>query len=302
MARISSASSQEAFAFGQWLSEGWSQLSKTLFNAAPRAHVPAPSVMHFAELASTPAQAFAAEARSRLREPSNLAPASSAAMAQNGAFLDLMAQISHDLRTPLNAVIGFSDVMSSELLGPVGNPRYREYADDIRSSGRLLLKAAEDTLAMTSLLTQSADRTQRAVSISALARDAWSEYAADAASRGITLSFDHETLDDVEVLAAIQPLKQAMTNLFSEAMARTSDGNGISLSAVPEDDTVRVEVLVTAPAIRPRANPGSLAMSLARTLLELQGAGLLEIEGRDGSWRAVTILDRAAQRDFFAGP
>ena len=37
-------------------------------------------------------------------------------------------------------------------------------------------------------------------------------------------------------------------------------------------------------------------------LLELQGAGLLEIEGQDGSWRAVTVLDRATQRDFFVTP
>ena len=72
-----------------------------------------------------------------------------------------MARVSHELRTPLNAVIGFSDVMDSELLGPVGHPRYREYARHIRDSGRELLKSAEDTLAITALLANpgSLDRT-----------------------------------------------------------------------------------------------------------------------------------------------
>ncbi len=69
---------------------------------------------------------------------------------------ELMARVSHELRTPLNAVIGFSDVMNAELFGPVGNPRYREYARHIRDCGRELLKSAEDTLAMTCLLDQQA--------------------------------------------------------------------------------------------------------------------------------------------------
>ena len=54
---------------------------------------------------------------------------------------ELMARVSHELRTPLNAVIGFSDVMQSELLGPVGHPRYREYARHIGECGRDLLKS-----------------------------------------------------------------------------------------------------------------------------------------------------------------
>ncbi len=80
-------------------------------------------------------------------------PGTSANQALSGeAWGDLMARVSHDLRTPLNAVIGFSDVMGSELFGPVGDARYRDYIAHIRDSGRELLKSAEDTLAITSLL------------------------------------------------------------------------------------------------------------------------------------------------------
>jgi len=58
------------------------------------------------------------------------------AVRQKAAFL---AAMSHELKTPLNAVIGFSDVMRQELFGPVGSPRYRDYVDDIHGNGRRLL-------------------------------------------------------------------------------------------------------------------------------------------------------------------
>ncbi|HEX7777137.1 MAG TPA: HAMP domain-containing sensor histidine kinase [Parvibaculum sp.] len=49
------------------------------------------------------------------------------------------ATMSHELRTPLNAIIGFSDILAQELFGPHAQPRYREYAADIKSSGDHLL-------------------------------------------------------------------------------------------------------------------------------------------------------------------
>lgn len=56
----------------------------------------------------------------------------------------IMSNISHELRTPLNAIIGFSEMISQEALGSVGNPRYRDYATDIRDSGERLLSIIEN--------------------------------------------------------------------------------------------------------------------------------------------------------------
>ncbi|MBL8702679.1 MAG: HAMP domain-containing histidine kinase, partial [Alphaproteobacteria bacterium] len=47
-----------------------------------------------------------------------------------------------------NAIIGFAEVMSGELLGPLGTPRYREYAADIVRSGRFLHDLISDVLDM----------------------------------------------------------------------------------------------------------------------------------------------------------
>jgi signal transduction histidine kinase len=39
-----------------------------------------------------------------------------------------MADLSHEMRTPLNAIVGFSEMMSAEMFGPLGHDKYREYA------------------------------------------------------------------------------------------------------------------------------------------------------------------------------
>jgi PAS domain S-box-containing protein len=55
---------------------------------------------------------------------------------QKGAFL---AAMSHELKTPLNAVIGFADLMRQELFGPIENDRYRTYVGDVHENGIRLL-------------------------------------------------------------------------------------------------------------------------------------------------------------------
>lgn len=57
-----------------------------------------------------------------------------------------LSQMSHEMRTPLNAIMGFSDMMKAEILGPIGNDRYRHYADDINKSGRNLLSMIDTLL------------------------------------------------------------------------------------------------------------------------------------------------------------
>src|SRR5687768_10332635 len=79
-------------------------------------------------------------------------PARGIRTAQSRAVADLMARVSHELSTPLNAVIGFSDLMGHGLLGPIGHPRYAEYVRHTQESGRELLKWSGDTLVLTALL------------------------------------------------------------------------------------------------------------------------------------------------------
>ena len=64
----------------------------------------------------------------------------------NRAKSDFLANMSHELRTPLNAILGFSEIIRDEIIGPVGVPRYSEYAHDIHESGTHLLSIINDIL------------------------------------------------------------------------------------------------------------------------------------------------------------
>ena len=64
----------------------------------------------------------------------------------NASKTAFLANMSHELRTPLNAILGFSEIIARECFGPVGSPRYKEYAGDIHSSGTHLLSLINDLL------------------------------------------------------------------------------------------------------------------------------------------------------------
>ena len=64
----------------------------------------------------------------------------------NRARGEFLANMSHELRTPLNAILGFSEILEKGLFGPLGNPRYREFAMDIHNSGKHLLEVISNIL------------------------------------------------------------------------------------------------------------------------------------------------------------
>jgi PAS domain S-box-containing protein len=62
------------------------------------------------------------------------------------AKADILARISHEVRTPLNAIIGFAEVMIGERFGALGNERYVEYMKDIRASGERVIAIIDELL------------------------------------------------------------------------------------------------------------------------------------------------------------
>lgn len=73
----------------------------------------------------------------------------SAAEAASRAKTDFITHMSHEFRTPLNGILGLSEMIASEVLGPLGNPKYREYAWDIVASGKRLQALLESVLELT---------------------------------------------------------------------------------------------------------------------------------------------------------
>ncbi len=73
------------------------------------------------------------------------------------AKADMLARISHEVRTPLNAIIGFAEVMIGERFGALGNERYVEYMKDIRASGERVIAIINDLLDLSRIETGKLD-------------------------------------------------------------------------------------------------------------------------------------------------
>ena len=220
---------------------------------------------------------------------------------QTRAFGDLLACMSHELRTPLNAVIGFSDLMQRELFGPLGDARYQEYARHIHESGDALLRAAEDALAMTTLVASAPHTASDRVDLSAAFISAWSELTGGSAGRGIGLEL--AVAPDIEIRADARTMRQALKHLLAAGLARACPGTALRVTAVTAHGRVVIELSVpeveTAFPGSPAPSAPGLALCLARTLFEVQGSTLTE-QRRNRRWTARAELEHAVQEDFFA--
>lgn len=146
----------------------------------------------------------------------------------NRAKSEFLATMSHELRTPLNAIIGFSDLQRREMFGPLGDPRYREYAGDIYDSGTHLLNL------ITSILDISKAEAGK-LEVAPVTLDPRSiidatvpliRGAADA--KRIRLSIDVPGTQPT-CRADPQALKQILLNLLSNAVKFTPEGGAVAV-------------------------------------------------------------------------
>lgn len=241
----------------------------------------------------------------------NLRPIEREAAGAVGQWVDLLASISHEMRTPLNAVIGFSDAMQQEVFGPIGNARYQEYVQHIRASGVELLKAAEDALAMTAVLAQPRNVALEDVPLLPLVEQAVEEIAGpDRLGRSMVRVRVPEGL---EVRGDRRILPRAIRQLIAVAASRAVPGSVVDVAARVEHGLVDLIVEVAMPAADaapivlavPHAGElglgrRELAMWLALALLDQLDCRLL-VETSGSVMQLKTTLEQSIQTSFFAG-
>jgi len=215
------------------------------------------------------------------------------AVAANQARAEFLAHMSHDLRTPLNAILGFSDVMRSELFGPLGDPRYRDYADDIWASGDYLLQIVTQILEIARAESASLTLADDTVPLLGLVETARRLVVDQITARHITLTVSIPRTLTVRVDPT--KLHQIVVNLVSNAVKFTAEGGNIAITTErPATGGVELRIadtgmgmtpqeieLALQPFIRVENNPMArktdgvgLGLPIAQRLIQLHGGNL----------------------------
>lgn len=206
----------------------------------------------------------------------------------NRAKSQFLAQMSHELRTPLNAVLGFSELLLSETFGPLGNPRYLEYAADIRDSGSHLLSLINDILDLSRIETGQMVLAEEAVDVGAAVAQALRMIAPRAAQAGVRLSGD--VPDDLPYLMGDQrAMLQMLLNLLGNAVKFTpEDGEAMVSAMLLPDGGIGLMIADTGSGI-----PES---ELDRILEPFERADSPDVRRTEGTGLGLPIVKRLAER------
>ena len=220
-----------------------------------------------------------------------------------------LATVSHELRTPLNGILGFADLLQSELT----EPEQLEYANVIHRSGEHLLTLVSEILDLAKIEAGEMLFTPADIPLAQFLRDAAAVHRSAAA--GKHLGFEIHLDDDLPARFHADPvrLKQILNNLLSNAIKFTAAGE-ISLTAGRQGNELRLAVRDTGVGIPPesrevvfekfkqlenfvtREHGGTgLGLALVKQLIERMG-GRISLESEVGAGSTFTVFFPIATR------
>jgi PAS domain S-box-containing protein len=237
----------------------------------------------------------------------------------NKSKTEFLANMSHELRTPLNAVIGFAEVLEGELLGALGDPRYRAYAGDIRESGQHLLSLINDILDHAKIEAGRRELHEELLRVGDLIDGTVRLVRERAQDRNLQLTVD--PADRLpRVFADQRGLKQILLNLLTNAIKFTPEGGSVTVHAEASADGLCLEVADTGIGIAPedidkamapfgqadnwltRQHEGTgLGLALCKQLTELHG-GRLALDSAPDTGTRVRIQLPAERLEHAAEP
>ncbi|MFC4350644.1 GAF domain-containing sensor histidine kinase [Fodinicurvata halophila] len=200
---------------------------------------------------------------------------------------DFLAMMSHEFRTPLNAILGFSEVIRAQAMGPVGHEKYLDYAQDIHNSGQHLLSLIDDLL----------DSAHFGRDGFALQEEAFDP--ARVAVEALDMMERKAELAGLELRHSIQPhafrfhgdarrFRQIVLNLLSNAIKFTPAGGRVLLRLKRlEDGRLRLQVADSGIGMTPRER------QQAREVFYRGEASA--VQAREGAGIGLSLVDRFAQ-------
>ncbi|WP_239988723.1 PAS-domain containing protein [Paramagnetospirillum kuznetsovii] len=156
-----------------------------------------------------------------------------AAEEANRAKTVFLSHMSHELRTPLTAVLGYAEMLRSEVAGPL-LPLYADYVDSISTSGRHLLSIIDEVLDISRIELGSYRIVAADLDMTAVASDCVAMIRPQCAAKDIAI-----TLMDsgpLRLRCDEKALRQIAVNLLGNAVKYTPNGGKITVVMAPSPE------------------------------------------------------------------
>jgi len=237
----------------------------------------------------------------------DLRQAKASAEEANDAKSSFLAHMSHEFRTPLNAIMGFSEIIKNRVLGDGIAPAYTSYADHIHRSGEHLLNIVNDILDMAKIESGVQPLQRDAIDIPDVIAAAVSFVEGLATQKGVRIRV--AIVPPVPMVSGDERFsRQVVINLLSNAIKFSPTGSEIVISSRYVDDTfLDITVSDRGPGIEPsllrrlgepflQGNPSvshsgqgtGLGLSICKRYMDLLG-GELEIDSAVGAGTTAVV-------------
>ncbi|HSM95527.1 MAG TPA: ATP-binding protein [Rhizomicrobium sp.] len=229
------------------------------------------------------------------------------AVSANKAKSQFLSNMSHELRTPLNAIVGFSEMIHEQVLGPVGVPRYADYARDIHGAGQHLLLLVERMLGLAEAEANRLVIRRERLAPGARMAKALEKLKNTAAAAAVLVTCTDDPLGWPAIDGDAEKLDEAFFNILHNAIRFTPANGSVTVSGCDVDGRLVIRIAdsgigmepdLLASVVRPfhrlrsafdgKHQGAGLGLPFAKVIVELHG-GALSLESRPGRGTTVTI-------------
>ena len=158
----------------------------------------------------------------------------------NAAKSDFLFNMSHDIRTPMNALLGYSELMKRELT----DPKLLDYQEKMEQSGNLLLSIINNVLDMAKIESGKMELDENYVKIRDVYQGVYKIFRAEAEKKGIHLEMEYEVQHE-HVICDETKNREIFLNLISNAVKYTASGGAVTIRITELDcdrkDYVRIQ-------------------------------------------------------------
>jgi signal transduction histidine kinase len=180
------------------------------------------------------------------------AQARHAELASRHGAADVLASLSHDLRQPLNVMLGYTQLLIDDTYGPCSGEQ-REVLTTIERHARELYTVLTGALDLVRLERQAGETTAEPFAVSEVLRELCTGSLADRATHDVTLRWHADPATPALTSDRFR-VRQVLQNLIDNALRHTEHGE-VAVTAAPHERRVRLEVADTGSGIAPADLP-----------------------------------------------